>query len=243
MRSGIGTTSLSVLLYERRASNARLYRFGEYMPQTLLAMERSGVFLEGVLQTPDAGGPFATVVICHPHPLYGGSMGNNVVSAASAGVRAHGLATVLFNFRGVGRSSGEAGDRDEALHDVRAVLDYVANKEVVDSDRIGLAGYSFGSAVAADAATSLIPALALIALPLSMMEEDGGALATYPGPVLLLSGGEDGGSNAEGLDKLATKMTGATRVEIEAGADHFWSGHEQAVSDVVGEYFAKELGG
>lgn len=213
------------------------------MPQTLLAMERSGVFLEGVLETPDVGGPFSTVVICHPHPLYGGSMGNNVVGAASAGVRAHGLATVRFNFRGVGRSSGEAGDRNEALDDVRAVLDHVTNKEVVDSDRIGLAGYSFGSAIASDAATASIPALALIALPLSMVEEGGGALATYPGPVLLLSGGEDSGSNVEGLDKLANKMTGATRIEIEAGADHFWWGHEQAVSDMVGEFFAKELGG
>ena len=211
------------------------------MPQVPLTIDSAGVALEGVLQLPDGEGPFGAVVVCHPHPLYGGAMDNNVVAAASAGLRARRLAALLFNFRGVGASEGDAGDRDEALADARAVLARAATLDEIDGERLGLAGYSFGSAVAAAAAAPSIAALALIALPLSMAGESADALAAYAGPLLLLSGSEDGGSDAEGLRALAATTAGSAQVEIEAGADHFWQGHERAIADVAGEFFLEAL--
>ena len=62
--------------------------------------------LEGQLDLPDEATPSAGVVICHPHPQYGGEMTNNVVMAISSSIVAYGLAALRFNFRGVGRSGG-----------------------------------------------------------------------------------------------------------------------------------------
>ena len=213
------------------------------MPETRLTVGSAGAALEARLQLPEGEGPFPAAVVCHPHPLYGGSMDNNVVAAISAGLRARGLAALLFNFRGVGASEGSPGDRAEALADVRAALGCAAGLGALDGARIGLAGYSFGSAVAAEAASPAVPALALVALPLSMAGPARGALAACAGPLLLLSGSADGGSGADGLRALAEGAGGPARVAIEPGADHFWRGHERAVADIVGGFFADALGG
>ena len=216
------------------------------MPQTRITIDSSGVSLEGVLELPDsaaAESPCAAVVICHPHPLYGGSMDNNVVAAVASALRQRGIGTLMFNFRGVGRSDGAPGDRDEALVDARAVLAFAAGLDEVDETRVGLAGYSFGSGVAAAAAASSIPALALIALPVSMADEGRGALAAYENPLLLLSGSADNGSNEEGLRELAESTGGPASVEIVPGADHFWWGHETAITRITGDFFADALAG
>ncbi len=216
------------------------------MPQTRITIDSSGVSLEGVLELPegaDAANPCAAVVICHPHPLYGGSMDNNVVAAVASGLRQHGIGALMFNFRGVGRSDGAPGDRDEALVDARAVLAYAAGLDEVDASRVGLAGYSFGSGVAAAAAASSIPALALIALPISMADEGRAALAAYANPLLLLSGSADNGSGEEGLHELAEVAAGSASVEIVPGADHFWWGHESAITRIAGDFFADALSG
>lgn len=218
------------------------------MARSAITIDSSGVSLEGVLELPDgaaAESPCAAVVICHPHPLYGGSMDNNVVAAVAAGLRRHGIGALMFNFRGVGRSDGAPGDRDEALIDARAVLDFAATLDEVDGSRVGLAGYSFGSAAAAAAAAaaSSIPALALIALPISMADEGRAALAAYDSPLLLLSGSADNGSNEEGLRELAESAVGPASVEIVPGADHFWWGHEGAITRIAGDFFADALAG
>ena len=168
-------------------------------------------------------------------------MDNNVVAAAAAGLRERGLGALLFNFRGVGASEGEVGDRDEAVADLRAVLAHGAGLDEVDGERLGLAGYSFGSGVAAAAAAGSIPALALIALPLSMAGPSEDVLAAYAGPLLLLSGDQDAGSGEEGLRALAETTAGEASVEIVPGADHFWWGHERAIADTVGDFFARAL--
>ena len=216
------------------------------MPRTPITIDSSGVSLEGVLEVPDgasADSPCAAVVICHPHPLYGGSMDNNVVAAVSAGLRRHGIGALMFNFRGVGRSGGAPGDRDEALVDARAALASAAGLDAIDEARVGLAGYSFGSGVAAAAAAPSIPALALIALPISMAGEGRDALAAYANPLLLLSGSADNGSAEDGLRELAESASGPARVEIVPGADHFWWGHEGAITRTAGEFFADALAG
>ena len=216
------------------------------MTQTRITIDSSGVSLEGVLELPegaDAASPCAAVVICHPHPLYGGSMDNNVVAAVASGLRQHGIGALMFNFRGVGRSDGAPGDRDEALVDARAALAFAAGLDEVDAARVGLAGYSFGSGVAAAAAASSIPALALIALPISMADEGRAALAAYANPLLLLSGSADNGSGEDGLRELAESTGGPASVEIVPGADHFWWGHEAAITRTAGEFFADALSG
>ena len=207
--------------------------------QRAITIESGEASLEGVLLLPDGAAPFPAVVICHPpHPQYGGSMHNNVLSAAAAGLIERGVATVLFNFRGVGGSEGVPGDRDEAQADARAALDFAAQLEELDAERVALAGYSFGAGTAAAVAQASIPALALISLPLGMVEDARALLTAFPGPLLLLSGDRDGGSEETGLRELATASARSPDVRMVAGADHFWGGHERAISDAVGPFFA-----
>ncbi|MQL51043.1 hypothetical protein GFC01_01910 [Desulfofundulus thermobenzoicus] len=63
----------------------------------------SGLVLEAFLDLPAVPGPFPGVVLCHPHPLYGGNMNNNVILAVSQALTSNGIASLRFNFRGVGQ--------------------------------------------------------------------------------------------------------------------------------------------
>ncbi|MXW34578.1 MAG: hypothetical protein F4Z60_02920 [Chloroflexi bacterium] len=213
------------------------------MPQRRVTIESDGASLEGVVTTPDGAGPFPAVVICHPHPQYGGSMHNNVVAAVASSVVARGIAAVMFNFRGVGGSDGVPGDQGEARTDATTVLAYAAALDDVDGDRVGLAGYSFGAGTAVGGAGEGLPALALVSLPLMMAEGAHDTLAAYSGPLLLISGSEDEGSNEAGLQALAESCAGEATVRVVAGADHFWWGDEYAIEQAVGPFFASALAG
>ena len=85
-------------------------------------------------------------VICHPHPMYGGSMDNNVVEAIIAAMWRRGYATLRFNFRGVGASEGEYDGGEGEAEDARAAVEFLAAQPDIDRGAIALAGYSFGAA-------------------------------------------------------------------------------------------------
>ena len=120
--------------------------------------------LEGELQLPEGNGPFPVVTVCHPHPLYGGDMDNNVVMAVYFALVKSSIAALRFNFRGVGNSSGSYGEGVGEQDDLQAALDFLSILKEIDSSRIGLAGYSFGGMVAAHVAIkdNRIKQLALI---------------------------------------------------------------------------------
>ena len=76
------------------------------MDETQVSFRSGDLTLEGLLANPGGGAPAA--VVCHPHPMYGGSMYNNVVEAILAAMWQAGYATLRFNFRGVGSQRGRA---------------------------------------------------------------------------------------------------------------------------------------
>ena len=104
--------------------------------------------LEGMLRE---GAGKGGVVICHPHPLYGGSMWNNVVDALETGFFEAGFSTLRFNFRGVGASSGRYDEGEGETRDVEAACRHL-EEHTGGGGRFVLAGYSFGAWVAARAA-------------------------------------------------------------------------------------------
>ncbi len=116
--------------------------------QSQVRFSASGIVLEGIFERPKAEAPFPAVVVCHPHPLYGGDMYNNVVSVICQALAQESIATLRFNFRGVGRSEGEHEEGVGEQTDVSAALDFLQSAEGVDKGRLGLAGYSFGTKVA-----------------------------------------------------------------------------------------------
>lgn len=117
--------------------------------QTLFIDGPSGV-LEAVLENFD-GSPRGIMIVCHPHPLHGGTMQNKVVHTLARSGQALGLASLRFNYRGVGQSAGEYDEGKGETDDLLAVIDWL--DEQFPAIPIWLAGFSFGAYVAMSAST------------------------------------------------------------------------------------------
>ncbi|MGA6973092.1 MAG: alpha/beta family hydrolase [Candidatus Binatus sp.] len=195
---------------------------------------RSGdLTLEGLIANPGGNAPAA--VVCHPHPLYGGSMYNNVVDAVLSAMWQAGYATLRFNFRGVGASDGEHDGGPGEVDDAGAAMAFLLAQPGVRKEGAIMAGYSFGAMVALTAgyARADVARIVAVALPLAMADAripDGASK-----PVLLVSGDRDSYSPVAGLRALESKIGGSARLEIIAGADHFFGGHETELSRVISD--------
>src|SRR5271165_2560141 len=193
---------------------------------------RSGdLTLEGLLANPGGNAPAA--VVCHPHPLYGGSMFNNVVDAILTPMWHAGYATLRFNFRGVGASEGEHDGGPGEVDDAVAATAFLLAQSGVRKEGAVMAGYSFGAMVAVTAGyeRAEIARIVAVALPLAMADAripDGAAK-----PVLLVSGDRDSYSPVAGLQELKSKIGDSARLEVVAGADHFFGGREAELSRVI----------
>lgn len=192
------------------------------------------LLLEGQWHMPEGPGPFPVVVVCHPHPLFGGGMSNNVVVAVCQDLEAHGIAAFRFSFRGVGRSQGYYDNGKGERLDATAALDFVSQHELVDGGRLGLAGYSFGAGVALHVAVrdERVRALALISPLLKPAES---ALAgRWKHPRLLVWGSEDefapNGEESAAGKKIPDHL-------IIPGADHLWVGKEDVLAKAVTTLF------
>ena len=172
----------------------------------------------------------AGLVICHPHPLYGGDMHNPVVVRVAEVAQGLSLATLRFNFRGVGASGGVHGEGKGEQDDVVAALEMLAGRLPADS-QVGLAGYSFGSWVSARVATATpaLPALALIAPPLGLYDLD--FLERVPEHTLLVAGNRDPFCPVEAIERVGKRL--ARGVEIIDGAQHFFLGQLFPLGQVV----------
>ncbi|HEY6298957.1 MAG TPA: alpha/beta family hydrolase [Candidatus Binatus sp.] len=194
---------------------------------------RSGdLTLEGLFANPGGGGPAA--IVCHPHPLYGGSMYNNVVDAILEAMWLAGYATLRFNFRGVG-SEGEHDGGPGEVDDALAALAFIRAQPGVRKEGAVMAGYSFGAMVAVSAGyeRAEIARIVAVALPLAMADAripDGASK-----PVLLVSGDRDSYSPVAGLQTLKSRIGDSARLEIVAGADHFFGGREAELSRAIAD--------
>jgi len=199
--------------------------------------------LEAVLQLPaDAASAVAGVVVCHPHPLYGGDMWNDVVEQVCRELLARGIAALRFNFRGVGGSEGEHAGGVGEREDVWAALDELRARAEIDRSRLGLAGYSFGGGVALNAGSAAgVRALAAISAPPRMI--DFTAMQGFEISVLLIAGDRDEFAPADAVRQLAVALGPKTELTIVPGADHFWRGHSGELREVIGAFFARELAG
>ncbi|MBM4259342.1 MAG: alpha/beta fold hydrolase [Deltaproteobacteria bacterium] len=189
--------------------------------------------LEGLLSLPTQPAKIGAVV-CHPHPLYGGEMRNNVVSALVDAFQAAGIATLRFNFRGVGNSEGEHDEGNGEVDDVKAAVTYLLSRQAVPT--VVVAGYSFGSMVGlrAGAADDRVHKLIGVALPIGM--RDASFLHSVKKAKLLISGDHDNYSPVPGLNDLITKMSEPKSLVIVDGADHFFWGLEGKIAKAAVEF-------
>ncbi len=203
---------------------------------------RSGALtLEGVLCMPEEGGPLPAVIVCHPHPLYGGSMNNNVVNCLCSALNAESLISFKFNFRGVGRSQGDFGDGAGEQEDVSSAISFITTLSEVDPESMGLIGYSAGAAFALPVGCEdpRIKALGAISPPLSMFDFE--FLKGCIKPKILISGSRDDFTPAGRFVELCQSLPSPTEYECIEGADHFWWGYEPEMARKIAAFFAKTL--
>ncbi len=178
------------------------------------------------------------VVICHPHPLYGGDMNNNVVMALAASFSEQGIIAFRFNFRGVGLSEGVYDNGNGEKDDLIAAIIFLAKHPQIDPDRLAVAGYSFGGAVAIAVAkickeVRLLVAISPVVAPLAMQ-----GLAR---PSYFICGTEDHVVSTELLIQEASQANPPGQVEIEQGADHFWVGLESEMAGKAAAFLSGAL--
>ena len=172
--------------------------------------------LEAVWQAGDRGG----AVIAPAHPLHGGSFDHPVMNEVAYALSRAGLASVRFNWRGVGASQGVASaDAGEAERDFSAGLDLMEHG--VSGPIVG-AGYSFGAATALRVGLRdpRVHSLLLVAPPLEMIRDL--SLETFKGPLQVIVGGADAWAPAGELSSLLAPLPNA-RLEVIPETDHFFS--------------------
>jgi alpha/beta superfamily hydrolase len=190
--------------------------------------------LEGLL---NAGSPDAThvAVVCHPHPLYGGTLHNKVVFQTMKALHGFGFPVLRFNFRGTGLSEGKHAGGIGEVDDVRAALDWLEHEFALP---VIFAGFSFGAAVGLRAAcpdprvTTLI-ALGLPATPIDDRVFEFEFLRSCAKPKLFVSGSRDQFGPPGKLEALVANFAGPKKlVRIQAG-DHFFEGRLKELRDVI----------
>ncbi len=188
------------------------------MDEAHLVLHSEGYGIEGRLHT---GGKRA-VVVTHPHPLYGGDMDNDVVYTIVLAYRQAGYTTLRFNFRGVGRSEGRYSDGVGEQADVCAAVGELQARGYQD---VTLSGYSFGVWVNALCAGSRLPGIpmTMVAPPTAFM--DFGAVTGLAGLDTVITGSRDDIAPPAMLKRLTPHWNPSARLEILAGADHFFYGY------------------
>lgn len=211
------------------------------MENTPVIFHSGQLFLEGELAIPKDKGPLPAVIICHPHPLYGGNMDNNVVNSLSEALTQSSLISFKFNFRGVGRSEGDFSQGIGEQQDVISAISFLTMRKEVDSNRIGLVGYSAGATFAFPVASSdsRVKALAAVSPPLPMFDFE--FIKGYHKPKLFISGSTDDLIHASNFLEFCQNLSEPKEYHIIEGADHFWYGFVSDLSNKVAAFFTRLL--
>jgi hypothetical protein len=179
--------------------------------------------LEAILWSPlKANEPPLAAVVCHPHPLFGGTMHNNVVYQAAKSLDEMGLGVLRFNFRGAGVSEGKHDRGQGEQGDVRAALDYLA-KEFPGTPLL-LAGFSFGCWVGLRVGCEDQRVTELIGMGTPVNGSDFSYLSECNKPKLFVQGSKDQFGSIDKLEGLVALLPGAKQVRAVQGGDHFFVG-------------------
>ena len=196
--------------------------------------------LETVLREPR--GPIkGAAMVCHPHPLQGGTMHTRAVYRVAQVLADINLVACRFNFRGVCKSTGVydggAGEQDDA----RATLSWL--EERYPSTPLMAGGFSFGSMVALKVGLKDPRVKALVGFGVPVRLYDYSFLKATAKPTLLIQGSQDEFGTAEELEQASATWGPAVTVETIQGADHYFNGKIEQLKQAVADYFIKGAGG
>lgn len=192
--------------------------------------------IECLLKRPaESAASGAIAVVCHPYPLFGGTMLNKTVHTVSTGLVGLGFPTVRFNFRGAGLSEGSHDNGRGEQHDMLAVLDHTA--VLFPGSAVLVAGYSFGAYVGLSVGCLDPRVTALIGVGMPVALFDFSFLQSCPKPLAFVQGGQDQFGPMPMVLMLAAAA--GARVLLVPQAAHNFAGHlgevERKVADAVPE--------
>jgi alpha/beta superfamily hydrolase len=179
-------------------------------------------------------------VVCHPHPLFGGTLHNKVVHTLARSLRTGGAATLRFNFRGVGGSEGRHDDGVGETADTLAAVAWARARW--PSLPLLLAGFSFGAAVAIRAAAEAEP-LWLISVAPAVDRVSFEGLVTPRCDWLIVQGGADEIVAPESVRSWAARVAPQARVRMLPGVGHFFHGKLHELQDCLREEWPAPIGG
>jgi alpha/beta superfamily hydrolase len=213
---------------------------GNQLPRsTKLLLPGPAGALEAILETPADGAALGAVLVCHPHPQYGGTMHNKVVHTVARAFLRMGFSALRFNFRGTEGSAGVyddgIGELDDALH----ALEWLRAES--RAGPVWLAGFSFGAAIAVRAAIlsrpdgliSVAPAIARFAADLQGQPDC---------PWLLVQGDQDELVDIEATIAWVNQLLPGPELAVMAGAEHFFHGRLVELRELVRDFVQKEMG-
>jgi uncharacterized protein len=194
----------------------------------------------------NAGSPEATyaALVCHPHPLYGGTLHNKVVFHAMKALNSFSFPVLRFNFRGTGLSQGEHDHGDGEVEDVRTALDWLDGEFHLP---LLFAGFSFGAAVGLraacpDARVQAVIGLGLPVSPIGDRSYDFGFLKTCDKPKLFVSGDRDQFGTPAQLALLVDSLPIPKSLVLIQGADHFFEGRLREAREAIQHWVGETVG-
>lgn len=205
------------------------------MQQQTLPIKSTTFLLDapaGVLEVAYAVAPAQsqaiTAIICHPHPLHGGTMSNKVVTTLERTLVDKGINALRFNFRGVGKSTGEHGHGKGELEDLNTVIQWLQTNH--PHQQLILAGFSFGAYIAAQAAISYSPKV-LISVAPAVTNQDYQQVETLTCPWIIIQGEQDEVIVAEKVFDWIAALPRKVILLRFPDAGHFFHGHLLALRE------------
>jgi alpha/beta superfamily hydrolase len=190
--------------------------------------------LEAVLWTPAIGMPSIAAVVCHPHPLFGGTMHNKVVFQAAKALDSLGIAVLRFNFRGAGLSEGAHDKGISEVDDVRAALEFMAGEFA--GTPLLVAGFSFGCWVGLRAGCEDAQVEKLIGIGAPVNSSDFSYLSKCTKPKLFVHGANDEFGDVERVRRMVASLPGENELTVVDGVDHFFTGRIEELGQAVRDW-------
>ena len=195
--------------------------------------------LEAILWSPSAGTPSIAAVVCHPHPLFGGTMHNKVVYQAAKSLDALGIPVLRFNFRGTGMSEGRHDRGEGERGDARAALDFLASE--FPNIPLLVAGFRFGCWGGLRVGCEDARVKLLIGLGAPVNNADFSYLTPCAKPKLFVHGAKDIYGAVDKLKSLATSLPGENKIVIVEEADHFFVGKLEQVDAAITNWMSGRI--
>lgn len=197
--------------------------------------------LEALIKEP-AGPASGVGLVCHPHPLGGGTMHNKVVFRAAAGLVDAGLTTLRFNFRGVGASTGTHNEIEGGMEDVRDAVAYLS--DTYPGEPITLAGFSFGSrtGIAVGMNDDRVVRLISIGTPVDKYG-DYSFLTDIRKPILFVHGDRDEFGSLANLKLIFERVAKNTDAELLSFSDcgHFFDDHLKELREGICDWTKRQI--